>query len=260
MSYTICTAMNDSEPLLGGGHAAKNERVREHLLELIRSGLAPHDRLPTERELAEQFGVTRMTVRRALDRLELQDKVYRVQGAGTFVAEAPITKTMVLTSFSEDMRSRRLTPASRILVAESVPAGARIGLDLGISPAEHVVHLKRIRLADGLPMCLENVHLPAGLVPGLLDQELGDSLYELLQRHYRIHIQEAEQSIQGTVVDPDEAELLAVPPFSPALLVQRTSYDQRGRRVERAKSVYRGDRYSFKLGVRRAAADGARRD
>jgi GntR family transcriptional regulator len=245
---------------LSTGPAAKNERVREHLLELIRSGLGPHDRLPTERELAEQFDVTRMTVRRALDRLELEKKVYRVQGAGTFVAEPPITKTVLLTSFSEDMRSRGLTPASRILVAESVPAGAGIGGDLGISPADPVVHLERIRLADGLPMCLENVHLPAALVPGLLEQSLGGSLYELLDRHFRIHIQEAEQTIESTVVDPREAELLCVPPFSPALLVERTSSDQRGRRVERAKSIYRADRYSFRLGVRRASADGGPRD
>jgi GntR family transcriptional regulator len=241
-------------------HAAKNERVREHVLELIRSGLGPHDRLPTERELAEQFGVTRMTVRRALDRLELEERVYRVQGAGTFVAEPPITKTVLLTSFSEDMRSRGLIPASRILVAESVPAGARIGGHLGISPSDPVVHLERIRLADGLPMCLENVHLPAALVPGLLEEGLGDSLYELLEGHYRIHIQEAEQSIQSTVVDLREAELLGVPPFSPALLVERTSYDQRGRRVERAKSIYRADRYSFRIRVRRVSVDGGLRD
>lgn len=229
----------------------KNEAVKEFLVRQIESALGPHDRLPTERELAGRFGISRMTVRRALDRLELEGRVYRVQGAGTFVAPASITKTFALTSFSEDMRNRGMEPDSVIVRSDLAPAGARVGHHLGISPPEQVVRLERMRTADGAPMCLERVYLPAHLVPGILQEDLEGSLYELLESRYRIRVEEAEQSVRSTVLEPREARLLEVPPLSPALLVERTTFDRRGRRVERATSIYRGDRYSYQLRVRR---------
>ncbi len=90
---------------------SKSERLRQHLVEVIGRGLEPHSRLPTERDLATEFDVSRLTVRRALDRLEHDGLVYRVQGAGTFVAAPRIAKSVELTSFSEDMRARGLEPA-----------------------------------------------------------------------------------------------------------------------------------------------------
>src|SRR5690348_1123160 len=100
----------------------KHEVLRAHLEGLIDAELGPDERLPAERDLALQFGVSRMTVRQALDRLERERRVYRVRGAGTFVARAPITKGIELTSFSEDMRRRGLRPGSRLRVAEAVAA------------------------------------------------------------------------------------------------------------------------------------------
>jgi GntR family transcriptional regulator len=229
----------------------KYERLRGHLRRLIDNDLAAHDRLPTERDLAEQFGVSRVTVRRALDDLENEHRVYRVQGAGTFVAATPIAKTIELTSFSEDMRLRGLTPASRLLVAETVPAGAEVGVPLRLSPADEVVHLERVRTADGVPMCLERAYLAHNLVPGLLAADLAGSLYEVLEDRYHIRLVRAEQRIRATVLVAAEAALLDVPPFTPALLVERTSYDQRDRPVERACSTYRADRYSYQVTLHR---------
>lgn len=228
----------------------KYEAVQESLLIRI-EGLRPHDRLPTERELAERFGVTRMTVRRALDRLEQERRVYRVQGAGTFVSDPAITKTLELTSFSEDMRSRGLRPGSRLEAAELIPAGTTAGRALSISPAETVVHLERVRTADDKPVCLEKVFLPTRVVPGLLEERLDGSLYDLLSHRYRITVVRAEQTVSASVLDTREAMLLEVPPVSPALVVVRTAYDQRGRAVEYAKTIYRGDRYSYRLTLER---------
>jgi GntR family transcriptional regulator len=232
--------------------ATKHELLRSHLQQLIERELAPHERLPTERDLAQEFGVSRMTVRQALERLENERLVYRVRGAGTFVARPPITKSIELTSFSDDMRRRGLQPGSHLRTAESVPAGAAVGFALGLSPSQEVVHLERVRTADGVPMCVEHSYL---FVPGLLDQPLDGSLYDLLRDRYHIRLVRAEQSIRATVLDQDTAALLEVPAFSPALLVERTTYDQRDRPVERAISTYRGDRYAFEIEVVRPSAD-----
>jgi GntR family transcriptional regulator len=230
----------------------KHELLRTHLGRLIDHQLAPHDQLPTERDLAQEFGVSRMTVRQALERLKNERRVYRVQGAGTFVAPPAINKSIELTSFSDDMRRRGLQPGSRLRVAESVPAGAETGFALGLSPSTPVAHLERVRTADGVPMCVEHAYLPEAFVPGLLDQPLDNSLYDLLRDRYRISLVRAEQSIRATVLDQATAALLEVPAFSPALLVERTGYDQRDRPVERAISTYRGDRYAYQIALVRS--------
>ncbi|MFC4015124.1 GntR family transcriptional regulator [Nonomuraea purpurea] len=229
----------------------KTGQLRAHLLALIDRELQPGEKLPTERDLAEQFGVSRLTVRRAVDRLETDQLVYRVQGAGTFVSHKSIAKTIELTSFSEDMRSRGLEPGSRLIDAAQVPAGARVGFALGISPADPVVRIRRVRTANGTPMCLEHSYVPIAIAPGLLDQPMDGSLYDVLERAYKIRLERADQSIKATVLELEEAELLAVRPLAPALLVERVTYDQRGRAAELAKSIYRGDRYSYEITIHR---------
>jgi GntR family transcriptional regulator len=228
-------------------NGGKSEQVRRHVLHLVETQLGPHEKLPTERELAAELAVSRLTVRRVLDNLEHERRVYRVQGAGTFVSEPHVAKSLELTSFTEDMQSRGMTPGSHLLIAEQTPAGARIGQALALSPAEPVVHITRVRTADDEPICLEHSYIPASIVPGLLEHDLAGSLYELLDTNYRLHLERANQTILATVVEPGEAQLLNVPPFSPAFKVERTGYDTRGRAIERAESLYRADRYSYQV-------------
>jgi len=223
----------------------KSEQVRRHVLQLVDLQLRPHDKLPTERELAGELEVSRLTVRRVLDTLERERRVYRVQGAGTFVREPHVAKSLELTSFSEDMRQRGMTPGSRLLIAERRAAGARIGPELALSPGDPVVHLVRVRTADGEPICLEDSYIPEALAPTLLDMDLEGSLYELLNLHFRLQLEHAVQTIKATVVDEQDARLLAVPTFSAAFRVERTGYDARGRAIERAESLYRADRYRY---------------
>jgi GntR family transcriptional regulator len=234
----------------------KSGRLRQYLLSRIENELQPRGKLPTERDLAEEFNVSRLTVRRVLDRLESEGRVYRIQGAGTFVSERRIAKSLELTSFSEDMRQRGLKPGSRPMLAEEIHAGARIGYALGISPADRVIHIARVRTADGTPMCLENAYLPAQLVPGLLDLTLTGSLYEMLSGEFRIDLENATQTIRCTVLEPAEAGLLEVAALSPAFAVERTVYDTRGRGVEHAEALYRGDRYGYSLTLQRSPSSG----
>lgn len=237
---------------------SKGARLRTHLIGLIESGLKPHDKMPTERELAEQFGVTRLTVRRALDQLDHEGRVYRTQGAGTFVSEPRIAKSVELTSFSDDMRARGLVPGSLATSIAEVAAGGAIGAQLGISPRDHVTHIHRIRTADSEPMCIEHTYIPVGLAPGLAALPIQGSLYDLLADRFHLRVAKAEQSIHATVLDPELARSLGVAEFSAAFRVTRVAYDSRNRRLEYAESLYRADRYSYDFVIYRSARDAAR--
>lgn len=229
----------------------KYETLRRTLAELIETRLTPHDPLPSERELMQRYGVSRMTVREAVERLVREGRVYRVQGSGTFVSDAgKITKSLTLSSFSEDIRARRMVPGGRLLLLERQPADVNVARDLFVEPGTTVVHLCRLRTADGEPMCLENVWIPGDLVPGLADLDEVDSLYGRLERAGAAP-EQADQTISATVVTPAEAELLGVPNNFPALKVSRVTHDARGRAVERAISVYRADRYDFRVTITR---------
>jgi GntR family transcriptional regulator len=234
---------------------SKSALLRTHLIGLIDGGLKPHDKMPTERELAEQFGVTRLTVRRVLDQLDHEGRVYRTQGAGTFVSEPRIAKSVELTSFSDDMRARGLRPGSLATRIAEIAAGAEIGARLGISPREHVTHIHRVRTADDEPMCIEHTYIPVRLAPGLAAQPIEGSLYDLLNERYHLRVEKAEQSIHATVLDPDLAATLGVPEFSPAFRVTRVAYDSRSRRLEYAQSLYRADRYSYDFVIHRTSKD-----
>jgi GntR family transcriptional regulator len=229
--------------------------LRAHLLGLIEAGLKPHDKMPTERELAESFGVTRLTVRRALDQLGHEGRVYRTQGAGTFVSEPRIAKAMELTSFSDDMRARGLVPGSLLAGIAEIPAGADIGAHLGISPRDHVAHIHRVRTANGEPMCIEHTYIPTSLAPSLATREIGGSLYELMSDVYHLRAEKAEQSIHATVLDPEMARRLGVAEFSPAFKVLRVAFDARNRRIEYAESTYRADRYSYDFVIYRTTRE-----
>lgn len=229
----------------------KTHAVRAHVLKLIDAGLTPHDRLPTEREFAEAFGYNRLTIRRALDRLVADGIIYRVQGAGTFVRDHRIAKSIELTSFSEDMLERGMTPTSQVLSLGREPAGMTVGYALGVSPTHDVVRIRRVRSGNGVPICLEDVRISQDLVPGLVEEALADSLYDALSSQYGLQIENADEVIESTVLEPSQAELLSVPAFSPAFRITRTSRDSRGRAIEYAQSWYRGDKYSFELTILR---------
>jgi len=213
--------------------------------------MQPGDQLPKERELAERFEVSRMTVRQALSLLTDQGRVYSVRGHGTFVAEPHVAKDATLASFTEDMLARGFVPGSRVLDAVEVAAPGAVARALELPPGAPTFRIERLRLADDVPMCLETVHLPARLFPHLLETDLTGSLYALLSSRFRTIITRAEQTFSATRLNRWQADLLGVPTGSPALVMRRISVDTRGRLVEHGESIYRNDRYEFKLGIAR---------
>jgi GntR family transcriptional regulator len=227
--------------------STKGDELRRRLRELIEAS-APGDRLPAERELIGEFGVARETLRRAIDEFVADGRLDRRHGVGTFVTRPKITQQFRVQSFTEDMRARGLTSSSRIVSSRVISAGARVGALLQISPADEVHAIRRLRLADGEPMALETLHLPYALVPGLpVDQLDKRSLYQILADEYGVAIAHGNQTIEATVTDDDESDLLSVPRLSPALVVDRVTWTADGRHVEAVHSVYRGDRYRFEV-------------
>jgi GntR family transcriptional regulator len=231
----------------------KQRETRERVLELIEP-LAVGDAIPSERQLGADLGVSRLTVRAALDELVREGYLVRRRGAGTFVAEPKVAKGIDITSFSDDMRARGLTPGSRTLDLRVVPAGARLGRILHVSPSEPVVSVKRLRLADGEAMAIELLHVRSSLVPGLTARDLEEnSFYDLLAARYGVTIVGGTQTVEPTVTNEEESQALGVPLHSPALLFERVTRTEAGEIVEFTSSTYRGDR------SRRPRAPAARR-
>ncbi|MFD0312901.1 GntR family transcriptional regulator [Streptomyces flavalbus] len=225
------------------GAVLKRERVRDAVLQLIEAR-RPGDAIPSERALCAQLGVSRPTLRAAVDELVAAGLLVREHGRGMFVAAEKITQELAPDAHAFSLPRASGAWTSRLLEFRTLPAGARVGRKLRISPAAEIRYVARLRLVDGSPIAIEHLHVPAALLPDLTSAEFeqGD-LYEHLQDRHGVQVSEAVQSIEPTVVTRAEADLLDVPELSPALLFERLTSDTHDRPVEYVHSLYRGDRY-----------------
>ena len=223
----------------------KQSQTRDLVLDLVEQ-LEVGQAIPSERQLSADLGVSRLTVRAALEDLVREGYLVRRRGAGTFVSEPKIAQELTMTSFTDDMRERGMRPASRTLELRVAPAGARLGRLLRVSPSEPIVVARRLRLADGESMAIETLHVSERFVPRLAATDLEQhSFYELLRDRYGIEIVGGGQTIEPTVTDEDESVALGVPLHSPAFRFERTTHTETGEVVEFVESVYRGDRYKL---------------
>ena len=223
--------------------ATKQSQTRDRVRDLIEQ-LGVGAAIPAERQLSVDLGVSRLTVRAALDDLVREGHLVRRRGSGTFVSQPKIAQELTMTSFSEEMRRRGMRPGSRTLSLTTTTAGARLGRCLKVSPSERIVVAKRLRLADDSAMAIETLHVRESLVPGLSARELEErSFYELLQDRYGITIVGGVQTIEPTVTNEEESAALGVPLHSPAFLFERVTRSESGEIVEFVSSIYRGDRY-----------------
>ena len=228
-------------------------RIEQGILEQIQSGLLkPGEQLPTEAELAERHGVSRITAKRALDDLVHQGLAYRQQGKGTFVASGRIRDISGFGSFSEDIRSRGLTPSSQVVLFQEVYPDAEIRTRLNLAEGKRAFLLKRLRLADGEPVAVETAHLPCGLCPGLLEEDLAKrSLFAVLRERYGLTPTWADAEIEARTATSHEADLLKMKAGRPVLEARRTTFTTTYEVIECVDSVYRGDRFSFYTGRQR---------
>ncbi|WP_411732491.1 GntR family transcriptional regulator [Paeniglutamicibacter sp.] len=227
--------------------------LADALAEQIRTTLTVGEPLPTERELQASFAVSRDTVRRAIARLAAAGLVYNVQGSGTYVADpAQIRKGTRLTGFSQDMAERGFKASSRTLDCRIEPCPADTARALGVAEGSGVLLLRRLRLADGLPMALETARLLSGLFGDDLPDPAGSLDAQLAEHGQRIV--RAGQMITAVNLTAPEAHLLDQPVGAAALRVDRVGFTDRGQAVEATETLYRGDRYGYETTVERAPA------
>jgi GntR family transcriptional regulator len=239
------------QPTLAKAVGPLNSRSRQPLYQQLQRALkqaidqhilAPDDALPAERELAADFEVSRITVRKALDGLVAEGLLVRRQGAGNFVSVRVEKNFSMLTSFSEDMRARGRNPRSAWLKRSSGTVTPEEALTLRLSPGTRVYRFHRLRFADDAPMAIEFATIMATALPSL--ESVNESLYEALERSVHRPVR-ALQRLRAVLLTPEQAELLQAKSGDPGLLVERLGFLRDGRAVEISQSYYRGDIYDF---------------
>lgn len=224
--------------------------MAEWLRERISTGeLKPGEQLPSERELSEQAGISRMTARQAVAYLVNQGALTVKPGIGTFVIEPKLAHDPLhLLSFTETMMPRGAAVTSQVLMQDLVTPPPRVAQGLALTAGALALKIVRLRLSAETPLLLETVYLPAVLCPGL---ELADlttqSLYAMLEGQYGLQLYRARQTLETTVANEYEAELFGVPPGMGMILLEGVTYQENEQPVEYFKAIYRGDRFRFEL-------------
>ena len=230
------------------GVVPKHQQLRNILAELATTHLRPGDMLPSERQLCADYGVSRITVREALGQLVSEGLLVRTQGKGTFVAHRPARSRLHIASFHEDMRRMGMEPSTVVLTAARVTPPAPTVERLRLPAQGAAYHVRRLRLADRVPMSVDDAWYSAALLPGLDQFDLQASLYDTLARQYGRPIDHAEQTVSAGLAGEEIGRLLGIPASGPVLRFDRVSYS-RGDAVEHARSWYRADRYELFMGL-----------
>jgi GntR family transcriptional regulator len=212
------------------------------------------DKVPPERELAEQLRISRITARQAIDALVESGLVYREQGRGTFVAEPKMRGLIGFTSFSHDIWARGMRPGSLVLSCEVVPVDDSTGKILRLETGRPAIHLVRVRLADDKPVAIQAAYLPYERAQGLENEDMsGVSLYSILREKYYINPCWTEAELEALPATTEEARLLQIEKNDPVLVVRGITFTDSFEVVESVRTVYRGKGLALYIGRQRIA-------
>jgi GntR family transcriptional regulator len=225
-------------------------QIKDFIRHNIESGeFAGHTRLPSERKLAQQFDVSRLTVTKALKELELEGLIYAQVGKGTYVTpSAKIDQKLeTLSSFTQEMHARRKKVSNRVLSAVIESASDEAAIALKILPGEDIFSLRRIRIADEQAIALEHSHIPHRLCPSILQSHdfERESLYQVLEDVYGLQLTTAYQTVEARLASPDEARALDIEVKAAVLGFTRVTYNHDNQPVEFVLSTYPGERYKL---------------
>ena len=233
-------------------HTAKYFQLSQHLQQQIVAGdLPPNQQLPTEDVLTQQFGVSRGTVRKAVDLLETQGLVRREQGRGTFVNDPSAVGMagLVLSDFAQEMRRQQRVPSTRLLTQAVVAASAEIATHLNLNTGDPVIHIQRLRLADNRPIIFEERYLNAHLCPELASEDVeAQSIHWLLVHKYKLPLVRVTHTVEMRAVG-DSAEFLNLQPTDPIFAIERLTHTKQNESIQPAvyyHALYHGDEYQFK--------------
>lgn len=226
------------------------DQLVDLLIKTIETEMNTDDRVPSEREICEKYGVSRTTVRAALNELEELGYIYKRHGKGTYVSALwrELKNLSDTYSFTEHMKQLGMKPETRILSFETTQANRSTGERLKIAEGSDIYKLRRLRLADGMPMMLEVTFIPVYLFPGLTLELLKSMpLYDLYPSRFNQEIKYADEEFYASLVQDKEAELLGVPVGSACLRLIRTTYNLDNKVIEFTLSAARADQFVYKV-------------
>lgn len=236
------------------GYVSRKQPLYDQLVDVLRdkitNELNPNDQLPSERELTERYGLSRTTVRLALQELEKSGLVYRRHGKGTFVAARAdqATNLSQTYSFTEQMRRLGRTPTTVILDFSVVEANKNVALHLNMHIGERVYCMRRLRCADGIPMMVERTYLPVRFFMSLTRTDLEHMpLYDVIEQTYHEKIRLAEEEFFASIALGEHAQQLGIKEGAPVLELVRTTYNDRNEIIEFTLSVARADQFKYKI-------------
>ena len=233
------------------GPPPKHAQLRAILEELCSTVLSSGDMLPGERAIEDFYGVSRITVRRAIGDLVAEGRLRRIRGKGTFVAPNPLISRMELASFSAEMATQGVQASSRILLSERAPAPPEVTAFFSVDPRQPQIHLRRLRLGDDQAYSIDDAWYNADIAPDLLENDVYRSVYAILAEDYGAPVTHAEQTVTAVSATRRVAAELDVDPGTALLHVVRQSLAG-DRPVEWCASLYRSDRYRLHSHIARA--------
>lgn len=238
-----------AEPLERNSWEPLYYQISERLRDKILNELSPGDRIPSENELIAEYGVSRNTVRLAIDTLIKQNLVYRLKGRGTFIFRERLQYGLLqLASFTEEMGRRGMRPSSRLLRLERTAPPAKVREKLRLSKEEEVFLVERLRLANGKPMAWNLSYHPCSLCPTLDREDVtNDSIYRIIETKYHLNIAYAKQVVKPTIASEYEADLLEIKTGSALLQLEGAAYLEDDTPIEYAILLYRSDQYEFSI-------------
>jgi len=224
-------------------------QLKNKILEKINSGeYIENSLIPSERELSELLGISRMTVRQALNQLVSQGILCREKGKGTFVAKSKIEQKNIM-SFSDTVKKKGMVPTTQVLRLEKEEAPDEIKEILKLKDSEPIYIIKRLRLANNKPVGIEENFIPEKYCPSLDKFDLTGSLYNLLKEEYSHTIYYLENTIEAAKPSKEEKELLDIPSSVPILKISSTVFTTSDLKLLYEKSIYRSDEYKYNIRV-----------
>ena len=206
------------------------------------------DQLPSERELSETYKISRSTVRQAIQELEKEEYIYRIQGKGTFISPERFKQNLLdFYSFTEEMKKIGKIPKSKVLNFQVVNCDEKIGERLGLNSGERLYKFTRLRIADNEPMMVETSYIPFELFPKITKEQLEEeALYDIFNNHYKINITSAKEIFKSVSTREKEALILEYDHIMPSMMIERTTYSN-DTIIEYTKSIARGDRFEYSI-------------
>lgn len=222
-------------------------QLMDIIIEMIEEGnLDPDDKLPSERELCEKYSISRSTVRQAIQELEKDGYVYRIQGKGTFVSQEKFKQDLLeFYSFTEEMKKLGEKPSSKVLDFDIIDCNEKIAKKMKLKSGAKLYRFTRLRLADDHPMMLETSYVPYSRFPGLSKKQLEQqAMYDIFKKDYGVSFSYAEEIFQSVRTRDKEAELLNYSSDLPSMMIERITYEK-NTVIEYTKGIARGDRFKY---------------